>query len=368
MEPPATFPADEADLAEWAVYADDLLTRGDPRGELLAHELALPAAPEREAVAAFQALASRFCRQGGHAPIGWCLGHARTLTIVGWQPRFKGPAAVDAGTLANVHQLLLRPIGARLEQLGCVYTPREEPKAWRRVFSALPATCRRVSVTPIGEWSESDVDELVAWLPATVDELAIMLPRVATRAHVARFVTDRFAVIELEQVRPDSVLEPQVAAAFAATRTLRLRVDQLDLARRIASDRCRVGSLSAAGLVTSRGIGILEPWSLLELQGRYGLVPVRAQRARLLPEDHALWIDVHGHVGCGSLHGAPPDLVRRGTRWTIRPSDHLRVWRSGQLIEAITELHHDDQLSLQQLESDWARGRSRVDCTFVHAI
>ncbi len=33
-EPP--FPHDEADLDAWSVYADWLLTRGDPRGEQLA--------------------------------------------------------------------------------------------------------------------------------------------------------------------------------------------------------------------------------------------------------------------------------------------------------------------------------------------
>jgi hypothetical protein len=68
MEAPARLPQTEDDLADWAVYADWLQTRGDSRGDALAAELALPAAPEREQLAAFHAAVRRLHPR---PPSGW---------------------------------------------------------------------------------------------------------------------------------------------------------------------------------------------------------------------------------------------------------------------------------------------------------
>ena len=78
---PARLPATAEDLDAWAVYADHLMTIADPRGELIALELALPAECTRAQVADLHALAAPRCRLGGKTPIGWCLGHARTLFV-----------------------------------------------------------------------------------------------------------------------------------------------------------------------------------------------------------------------------------------------------------------------------------------------
>jgi uncharacterized protein (TIGR02996 family) len=53
---PGRLPTNASELDEWSVYADYLQTRGDPRGELIAYELALPEVPEPPALRAFHAL------------------------------------------------------------------------------------------------------------------------------------------------------------------------------------------------------------------------------------------------------------------------------------------------------------------------
>ena len=45
---PAHLPTREADLADWSVYADQLLAEGHPLGELIALDLSLPADPTDE--------------------------------------------------------------------------------------------------------------------------------------------------------------------------------------------------------------------------------------------------------------------------------------------------------------------------------
>jgi hypothetical protein len=352
-------PTDDADLAEWEVYADWLLTRDDPRGELLAHDLALPVQPSRDQLAAFHELAARACPQRRLAPIAWCLGHVRTLTVAGELDRRR--ARVDHGLLANVHQQLLGPSASRLEELECVYAPGPESKAWRRMFSALPPTCRRVAVTLAGPLSEAAADELMGWLPSTVEELALAPLRLSmnVQAQFARFVTDRFALVELRRLYVETDLPERLAGALAATHTVELRVGQIELARRLASHRCHLGSPTAAGVVASKHVAVLEPWSLLHRQNRYGVIPVRAQLARELPEDHGLQIGRGGDIRA-SWWGS--DLVRRGTRWTIRPSEEIRVWRSGESLAGIAELRDGDELALQLVV---AQDDDRVACTFV---
>jgi hypothetical protein len=132
---------------------------------------------------------------------------------------------------------------------------------------------------------------------------------------------------------------------------------QLDLARMLASERCRIGSPSAAGVVTTRReVAVLEPWSLLRRQDRYGVVPVRTQIAGVLPEDHALEIDARG-VALASYY-SDAHLVRRGTRWTVRPNETLRIWKDGAPLQGIAELNDGDALTLES-------GAARADCVFV---
>jgi uncharacterized protein (TIGR02996 family) len=108
MEAPS-LPRSEADLDGWHVYADWLAERGDPRAEAIALELSLPARPSTDELARFHDATRRLARMRTTTPIGWCLGHARTLTL--------GDAylGIESGTLVSCADFLSTPIAARLE-------------------------------------------------------------------------------------------------------------------------------------------------------------------------------------------------------------------------------------------------------------
>ncbi|MBA2544284.1 MAG: hypothetical protein H0V17_31860, partial [Deltaproteobacteria bacterium] len=80
MEPPG-LPRSVEDLDDWSVYADHLMTIGDPRGERIAFELAVPAEPTTDQLAAFQAQARRASHRDALIGMSWCLDHVRTLEL-----------------------------------------------------------------------------------------------------------------------------------------------------------------------------------------------------------------------------------------------------------------------------------------------
>lgn len=219
MQPPP-FPRSEADLGAWLVYTDWLLTRGDPRGELMALDLALPSAPEREQLQQFHAAARRFCRQSSTASVSWCLGHARAIEL--WpMPRrtldlHGGPSS---SVLANACEFLRTPAAASLETLSMV--PEGKPKLMQRLFSALPATCRRLElVLPRQTWPAQSA-KLIDMIPSTIRELTLHFNEFA--GPPCEFIDDRFDVVDLAAARLGPWSRHSLAAALARTRVVQLQ-------------------------------------------------------------------------------------------------------------------------------------------------
>jgi len=259
------FPASEADLDEWVVYADWLQIKGDPRGELIARELALPPIVPRDQLAEFQRLATRFCRQQRAARFGHCLGHIRTVALPAVM-QWTTWSMADDGTLANVRDLLVSRRGARVEQLTLAWRPAGHDST-RKVLAAVPASCRRVVVNPLEEITPADIARVNADVPPHVRELAFIDYRFRTTA--VRAVPERGG---------DALVDEQTGFA--------LRIQR---------------------------------WELLELEQLYGILPVRTQLARPLAESFEIRIP---HT---IRRGAFAHLVCRGERWTVRNHAESRV-------------------------------------------
>jgi hypothetical protein len=301
VEPPQ-LPRSVEDLDEWSVYADHLLTIGDPRGEGLASELALPAEPMPDQIAEFQARAHRPSTPHAYVAVTWCLDHVRTLELrsarserLTRQLRLVGP---PNGALAQATSLLRSPALSRLEEL-VIPVPGIIDHYYRRMFAAVPATCERATVW-FGEPTPALVDDVFGMLPANVRELTLLGSSnyVATRALAGRFDVVTFPAARIEDRELWSVLDG------APNVTLRLHRARAQLHPRVI-----LGEPGDAGLLDREGNGrVLQRPSLLRLQERFGVVPARAQVTRSLPEHYQV-----------SGDGLPAlQLARRGTAWTVR--------------------------------------------------
>jgi hypothetical protein len=315
------FPTTLGELDDWSVYADFLMTRGDGRGELIAHELALGEPIDPAAVQAFHELARPLCRQGRTATFGFCLGHIRTIAVGwGWRPlrHLLGP---DAGTLARIRDVLRTPIASRLEELKLPMREGENPWHLRQLLGAVPLPCRRVELRIAGPWSTAALEDVIGLVPPHVRELAVAgewPPHWGPALGAA--VRDRFDVVALtcgSAWRHFELASP--AAAVTATSHVRLRLDEWIEA--LAGDRTVVGAPGAAALVhTGRRRAIAIPrWPLILLQSHYGLVPVRTQLARSLAEGLAVTQGFEDLATSPARAGAY--LMRRGDRWTVRDPD-----------------------------------------------
>jgi hypothetical protein len=311
---PAHLPATEADLAEWSVYADWLIEQGDPLGERLAFELALPALPDRDVIAAFHERVKRHYRPGGATPLAWCLGCVRTLAVEPDMQRMaRSAATTNRGAVAQAGDALRHPDYAVLESVSIAYDGSDE-RRWRKLFASLPASCTRMSLGLIGVFDDAAIAGTVAHIPGTVRDLTVY-PVDRSRAvqaglapgNIARFVDDRFDVVEI----PATVDE--LAAALARTDRVRIRMTRAEAA--LVDPRVVFGRPGDAALLQParlRAVPVPRA-TLLAQQRRYGPIPARTQIARTLPEDHALgaWEGIITvYVG--------GDLVRRGDDWTLR--------------------------------------------------
>ena len=314
---PARFPRDEADLADWSVYADELLREGDPLGEAIAYDLALPDQPTREELAEHAARLKTRCWPRRRAmEAGWCLGYLRTLALWGvGRTMFarvgRSTQAIDDGTLANARDLLRSPIAARLEELHVATQWDLASKPLRRLFAALPESC-----TTLVTWGQGpdNLDALLALVPHHVTRLAILT---RSRTDLGRTIDDRFEVIEVPRVEPGEWVG--VKAGLAATSRVRIRVHQFGVAPHA---RCDLGD--GAGVIESappRAVALARA-TLIQLQTRHGLVPIRAQLAGRLAERHMLW-DQGGRFVTGGDHEAT--LVQRGDAWTARGATEGRA-------------------------------------------
>lgn len=267
MDVPA-FPQTEAELADWAVYADWLLTRGDRRGELITYELQLPPVLERAQRAEFHAHAQQVCRQQRErVKFGFCLGHIRTIDLQRMRVKMGGDEGPDRGTLANVTDLLAGD--ARIERLTLAWRPGQHPHHLRRLLAALPTSCRRVEVHPITALSPDGADWLNGHVPAHVREVALVGGRGFTELRA----------------------QPQRAALVDIRGSHRMPIWR---------------------------------WTLLELQAKYGIVPVRAQLTRALAETFQLPRAVAPAIGRGHHR----HLLCQGDRWTVSSCANLELWRN----------------------------------------
>jgi hypothetical protein len=345
FDEPPSFPVREADFAAWWAYSDRVMP-ADPRlGTLIARELALPATPDRAQLDAFHAAARPRCASR-QTYVGWCLGHARSLTLFG-RNRTLLPSH---GALANAHDFLRRPVGSRLESFSSAYRIGADRGHWRRLWSALPATCTHVTLHLDVPSNAAITDELLGRLPASVRTLAL-------RAHswsgrplakaLPGFVNDRFDVIDIRGISGYPIqheLEDRITAALSATRTVSLRVARQ--LTRIPLDRRQLAPPRAAAMLASLHphLVVLERRPLLDQQRRYGVIPIRSQIAEQLPEWYVL---PNLFPSAATEYAAGDPLVRRGERWTLRSDGPIE--RNGHPIEpgTIVELAHGDTLTLR---------------------
>jgi hypothetical protein len=307
---PARFPRDAVELADWSVYADELLSQGDPLGDAIAYDLALPDQPTREQLAEHGTRRKARCWPRRRAmEAGWCLGHLRTLALWGvgrmMLPRVgRATPPIDDGTLANARDLLRSPIAARLEELHVATRWDIASKPLRRLFAALPESC-----TTVVSWGQGpdDLDALLALVPRHVTRLALLT---RSRTDLGRAIDDRFELVEVPRVEPGEWVG--VKAGLAATTRVHIRVGQFGVA---PHERCDLGD--GAGVIESEppSAVALARSTLIQLQTRHGLVPIRAQLARRLAERHMLW-NQGGRFVTGGDHEAT--LVQRGDTWTAR--------------------------------------------------
>src|SRR5262245_27456303 len=219
---PRRLPTTREELDEWSVYADWLLTRGDPRGEAIARELAVDDDPTDD-------VRGRYGDSGdGNFELSYTLRHLRGLTI----PREM--YSVSPVTLDRAHARLQMEDAALVEELALPIEP-EHARHVERVFAALPETCVRVAVDLCSPIDEATARDLLAALPAHVREIAIAssgprLRRVGLTGLTA-WIDDRFDAVELrytrstfdvalQQMRDDREL---VAERVAATQRARIQ-------------------------------------------------------------------------------------------------------------------------------------------------
>lgn len=326
MDAPA-LPRRADELAEWSVFADHLLTIGDPRGEALALELAMSATPTAEELTAFHATCPRLPASNAKLQFGYQLGHVGALTIapapplkMSRPPRWLTP---DEGALAHAYDLLATPTFARLAELKVPFSTLTRELA--RMLRRLPKTCTRM-VLQFGRAVTGVADGLLAAIPPQVETVAL----VDCTAEVARrFFSGRFAMVELERVETFDV-----AGALAGVPHVQARVSH---AHERLHPRVRLGMPESGGflepaaspvydvLARARDLATLaDPIArvvprrtLCDLQARFGVIPIRSQLARTLPD--------HQFVAFGDDAIASVELVHANDRWTARSTEPFAV-------------------------------------------
>ena len=314
MEAPP-LPASEADLADWSVYADYLLAQGDPRGELIATDLALPAAPAPEQIATFRALAKGLLPAREKTPVAWTLGHARTIDISAQSFKL---GKMGIGPAASACDFLATPPAQRIEEVSTNVVVWNNADEWARIAAALPASCRHIVVRgrreAIPSW-------LVASLPPTVRELSGI--------HVGGdAVSDRFDVVTLHRAF-DRNARDSIVPALLRTRSVKLRVGDAHAMIGVPWERVVFTATPGDAALVRRGRAItLSARTLLQRQRWFGPINVRAQLARTVPEK------MEQHL----------DLVRHADRWTVRGHVDIRASLNGVPLphdQVITVAHGD---------------------------
>ena len=287
---PARLPQTEADLADWSVYADQLLAEDHPIGEPLAFELALPADPDEYQIGWFQDRWRKLCPQHDREAmsVAWALGHARVVMVRGHRPKLGGYDPIEGRTFDAATRLLQSPRGQLVETLELEVNHGQATSAVESLLRELPATCTRIVVRTALELDR--LDPFLAAMPAHVTCLGLGGVPALTATHAAALAS-RFEIIELAH-------RPELAAAWLHPRF----------------------TFGEAGVVDVEGrrVETLDRATLFALQNRHGLVPIHAQVKRSLPEMHGLHRTVYRVE-------VAPSLVRRPDGWTLRGASDVTL-------------------------------------------
>ncbi|MFT3691819.1 MAG: hypothetical protein QM831_01675 [Kofleriaceae bacterium] len=174
---PAHLPRNEGDLADWSVYADQLLAEGNPLGELIALDLSLPANPTDEQRWDFAKRARERCwYQQERIGASWMLGHIRELIVR--SPPYRdeaGGGMLDELVVDSLADVIESPEARLLEsfQLAIKQVSRRASAVDRparsiwRVLKNLPPTCTRFA----GNGSDALLAKYTAGLPTHVTEV-----------------------------------------------------------------------------------------------------------------------------------------------------------------------------------------------------
>ncbi|MFT3691820.1 MAG: hypothetical protein QM831_01680 [Kofleriaceae bacterium] len=276
---PDRLPAREADLADWSVYADELQREGDPLGELIAHELALPNVPTPDQLKAFRALVDARCwrRKAPGFLAAWSLGQIYELMLEPKQPRVI--ASIDDTLIAATCALFASPETSRLAKLYLQFSPSTRTN-WAQLFAALPVTCTHVTAAPTTDGLVFDVRAFIAAMPAHVRHLALT----PSRADECDAISDQFDTVYFR-----TTTEPRwdgIDRALTRTSRVHVLVDRAPIDR--LSERVRLAS--DVGLIDVRGrraFAFAERDEAIAA-AREGLLPIRARLARAGNESHAL--------------------------------------------------------------------------------
>ncbi|HWO22559.1 MAG TPA: hypothetical protein VNO30_27560 [Kofleriaceae bacterium] len=328
MDRPARLPITQDELDEWSVYADWLQSRGDPRGERIALELALPAAPAPAALAAFQARGATAVPAGEGIVPTLALGYIQALTVA----RASGTYTVEAEALERARALLVTEAGALVEEVDFAFDPGKHLRAAGALLAALPPTCRRLGLDLCGPISDDAAAELAAHLPPHVRELAlraygVRLARIGLTGMLT-WIDDRFDAVEVRFKRSTfdvalghlQVDRARLAERAGQARHVRQRWTAIDAP--FPPGRVEVGRPGEAALVDLRrrfAIALSRPGAVEHGEDRAPPpLPIRALRAGHSREGHGAFLYATDEAEPGlALRSASVALDRHGDAWTL---------------------------------------------------
>jgi len=314
---PDHLPQCEADLEDWSVYADALLTAGHPRGEWIARDLAVPATPTDEQRATLAEFGQSSRVRG--VELVWSLGHIKHLVIAPEQRRPLGRDRIGAPSAASIEyaiELMQRATGRLVEHVEVPAIAIADRASWQRLFAAIPPTCAKLTAY-MDRPRTHEVDDLLPLIPAHVRTL--VLPTRPFRMHQEQVIrciaSGRFDELDLTDAPwpADALDEIEEAIARSA---VRLRVGMFD--QRVRHARVVLGG-DGEGAIVLRAIRravVLPRWAPYELQAVLGVIGIREWLARTHPETY--WISPAGD-DVRIEPGKFGNCGRRGDAWTCEP-------------------------------------------------
>jgi uncharacterized protein (TIGR02996 family) len=344
VERPARLPEAIADLDEWSVYADWLQSRGDPHGELIALELALPDDPDD---AQRDAFAERLAR---HDPDAETFGYVRRLVA----PRAGYAGSIDAIEYAT--EQLATERCAFVEEVAVAFEP-EHLEHVQGLFAALPPACRRIHLDLCNPIAPAAAVGLRAALPAQVRDVALEARGIRVRTTgltgLVTWIDDRFDTVELRYLRStwdaglDEVRADRAAVLHRIDHTQLVRVQWTALEAPFPAGRHELGRAGDAAIVDLRRRCAMVPFDKQRRPERP--TPVRARLAGRRIARYEIGLYAPGNPVMGR-DTADVELVRRGDRWWLVQTAGLAMQVNGVAVvpgEPV-ELHDGDGIESER--------------------